>query len=620
MKTIERFQENSLLLIIAAMILCTLPLGAQQKPLQLSGEVVTGYATTNAVDGSQLSQSVSPFGLFFDLNTYFGHPDFLSFRVQPRVNFGGEAPQAGFDGRDGVQVTAEFLRRRAFPLSFTYSNFRTDSINFGSLVGLNAVRQKSRYSDLGVSWQIHDRRLPHLVFFYNQNDSRNRPEIDVLPAYTSHYSTYGVRGSDQVWGWDLNGEWSRSRRATDSASSILPDLTTYVFRQKINGGHVSAQRTFRKKYQISLLSGRENSDNSIDGMPLDQSRTYVRGAGFLQFTERLNAQLDMGYDSNVDDSFQQVIGGSPPGGTPLLLRTGLSTLSASGQVRYKISRDWSSNGGLNRSRVRSRFGSNSMFDGASWGANAGIGYDHAFRRGQLSAGYNIGLTRAAIANNGSDSNTLGHTLRVQYRVGRLESLEFTVLSMLSVNRVESNIFLTQKNAHTDVTVGRKFGKYTLQGGIVYQQIRSENYFNFRSNDLGFRVSLDNGFINLRYARNTIDGRSLVLASVANGPINNNPIAGLPLQTVLTASARQMASVGLRPWKKMQIQTNWFQLDQSLADRLRTSSDFFDVSISYSFRLLDFQAGYTLYDQSLVGLPGIARRSFFVRVRRTFRVL
>ncbi|MCL4523127.1 MAG: hypothetical protein M1453_08235 [Acidobacteria bacterium] len=618
MKPIAQFREKSLPLI-AAMILCALPLGAQQKPVQLRGEVVTGYASTNAVDGSHLTQSVSPFGLFFDLNTYLGHPDFLSIRVQPRVNFGGEAPQAGFDGRDGVQVAAEFLRRRAFPLSFTYSNFRTDAINFGSLVGLNAVRQKSRYSDLGVSWQINARRLPRLIFFYNQSDSRNRPEIDVLPAYSSHYSTYGVRGSDHVWGWDINGEWSRSRRATDSASSILPDLTTYVFRQNINGGHVSAQRTFRKKYQISLLGGRENSKNSIDGMPLDQSRTFVRGAGFLQFSKRLNAQLDMGYDSNVDDSYQRVFGGSPPGGMTLLLRTGLSTLSASGQVRYKISRDWNVNGGLNRNRVHSRFGSNATFDGASWGANAGLGYNHSFRKGQLSAGYTVGLTRAAIANDGLGSNTLGHTLSMQYRAGRLESLEFTVLSMLSVNRVESNIFLTQKNAHTDVTLGRKIGKYTLQGGIVYQQIRSENYFDFRSHDLGFRASLDNGFINLRYARNTIDGRSIVLASLANGLVVSNPVAGLPLQTVLTSSARQMVSVGLRPWKKMQIQTNWFQLDQSLADRLRTTSDFFDVSVSYSFRLLDFQVGYTLYDQSLVGLPGVSRRSFFFRVRRSFRV-
>lgn len=617
MTTFARRREKALL-CIAATFLFARPSGAQQKPLQLSGEVVAGYATTTAVDGSHISQSVSPFGLFLDLNTYLGHPDFLSFRVQPRVNFGGEAPQAGFDGRDGVQLTAEFLRRRPFPLTLSYSNFRTDAISFGSLVGLNAVRQKSRYSDLGVTWQVNDRHLPHLVFFYNQNDSKNRPEIDVLPAHTSRYSTYGLRGNDQVWGWDINGEWSLSRRATDSASSILPDLTTYAFRQKINGGHASAQRTFRNKYQVSLLGGGEKSSNSIDGTPTDQSRTYVRGAGFLQFSERLYGQMEMGYDSNMDNSYQQVFGGALPGGTTLL-RTGLSNLSVSGQVRYKISRDWNMHGGVNRSRVHSRFASAALFDGASWGSNAGIGYNHSFRRGHLSAGYSLGLTRAAIANNGADSNTLGHSLNVQYRVGRLESLEFTVLSMLSVNRVESNIFLTQKNAHTDVTVGRRFGKYTLQGGIVYHRIRSENYYNFSSNDIGFRASLDNGFINLRYARNTIAGRSIVVASVANGLIISNPVPGLPLQTVLTSSARQMMGMGLRPWKRMQVQANWFQLDQSLADRLRTTSDFFDVSVLYSFRLLDFQAGYTLYSQDLVGLQGISRRSFFFRVRRSFRI-
>jgi len=116
----------------------------------------------------------------------------------------------------------------------------------------------------------------------------------------------------------------------------------------------------------------------------------------------------------------------------------------------------------------------------------------------------------------------------------------------------------------------------------------------------------------------IINRSIVLAAATNGSVAN-PLSGLPLRTVLTTSARQTATVALRPWKKLQVRTTWFQLDQSLAERLRTDSDFLDVSVLYRFRLLDFEVGYTLYDENVIGLDGVSRRSFFFRVRRSFRI-
>ncbi len=605
-------------LVAAAVLAAAMPVWTQQKPLQLSGEVVTGYATTGSTDGSSISRSVSPFGLFFDVNTYLGHPDFLSFRVQPRVNFGGEAPQAGFDGRDGIRLTTTFLRRRPFPLTITYSNFRTDSISFGSLLGLNAVRQKTRYSDFGVNWQINDRRLPRLVFFYNRNDSESRPGIDALPATTADSSAFGVRGSKHIRGWDVDGEWSHSRRTTDTASAFAPDLTTLFFRQKVTDGHVAARRSFWKQSSISLMAGHQTSENKLDQVPFDQSRSFFHAASTLQLSNRWNTQLQFGYDSNVNDIFDPALGPLPPGTATPILQTGLSTLTASGQTQYKVSRDWTIHGGLSRTRVRSRFAADPMFDGGAWGANGGVGFSRAFHWGQLSAGYSASLTHSTFENNGNSSDTLGHSLHLQYRRGTLESLEFTALTALSLNRVESNVFLTQKNAFADVSVARRFGSYVLRGGLAYQDVRSEDYFDFRSRDWGLRVSVENNFFNLGYTRNAIDGRSLVLAT-ANTTVANPALSGLPLQTVLTTSARQSATVSVRPWKKLQVRTTWFQLDQSLAERLRTDSDFLDLSVLYRFRLLDFEVGYTLFNENVAGFNGVSRQSFFFRVRRSFRI-
>ena len=605
-------------LVAVVVLAAAIPVWTQQKPLQLSGEVVTGYATTGSADGSSTSRSVSPFGLFFDLNTYLGHPDFLSFRVQHRVSFGGEAPQAGFDGRDGIQLTTTFLRRRPFPLTITYSNFRTDSISFGSLLGLNAVRQKTRYSDFGLNWQINDRRLPRLVFFYSRNNSENQPDIGALPATTAGSSAFGVRGSKHIRGWDVDGEWTRSRRTTDTASAFAPELTTLFFGQKVTDGHVAARRSFWKHSNISLMAGNQTSENKLNQAPLDQSRTFFHAASSLHFSNRWNAQLQLGYDSNVNDIYDRALGPLPPGTATPILQTGLSTLTASGQVQYKVSQDWMIYGGLNRNRVRSRFAAAPVFDGGAWGANGGIGFNRAFHWGQLSAGYGVSLTHSAFENNGKGSDTLGHSARLQYRRGKLESLEFTALTALSVNRVESEIFLTQKNAYTDVSVGRRFGAYVLRGGLTYQDVRSEHYFDFRSKDWGLRFSVENSFFNVSYTRNAIDGRSIVLAAAATGSVATS-LSGLPLRTVLTTSARQAVAVGLRPWKKLQVRTTWFQLDQSLAERLRTDSDFLDFSVLYRFRLLDVEVGYTRYAENVIGVTGVSRRSFFFRVRRSFRI-
>ena len=268
--------------------------------------------------------------------------------------------------------------------------------------------------------------------------------------------------------------------------------------------------------------------------------------------------------------------------------------------------------------MRSRFAAAPVFDGGAWGANGGIGFNRAFHWGQLSAGYGVSLTHSAFENNGKGSDTLGHSARLQYRRGKLESLEFTALTALSVNRVESEIFLTQENAYTDVSVGRRFGAYVLRGGLTYQDVRSEHYFDFRSKDWGLRFSVENSFFNVSYTRNAIDGRSIVLAAAATGSVATS-LSGLPLRTVLTTSARQAVAVGLRPWKKLQVRTTWFQLDQSLAERLRTDSDFLDFSVLYRFRLLDVEVGYTRYAENVIGVTGVSRRSFFFRVRRSFRI-
>lgn len=617
-QTMIKGGDKARLLSLAWLAVCCLPSAAlaQNGPMSLIGEVVTGVASSKVNDGRRASESVTPFTANFDFRSYLGHPDFLSFRVQPRLNFGGQASQAGFDGRNGIAVSGTFLRRRWFPLTVNYSNFRVESVSFDVLQGLNAVRQSTRYSEFGANWRILLPKVPQFSLYYNQSDGRVNPEIDLLQARTSENSRYGIRGSDQRWGWDLEGEFGRTLRAMMFKGTVLPGLGSLDFEQSLTIAEGRARRSWGTFANVGIQFGRHLNRNVVNRSPLDQDRTFARGSAQFQWANRWMAQGYASYDSNRNDLFPRPLAGAPSQTLPF--ETGISTLAASGQIRYKLHRHWQIFGGLEHTHSRSRFQNAPRFDGTSRGINSGVSFNRGFSWGQLDSSYAFGRTASSARLGTMTNDTLSHSFTSHYRGGRLNKVEVSGLVNFFLNRVESGIFLTNRDLLGELTLGKGFGHYVVRGGINFNRLTSQEYLEFSSNQWGITTSVENRLFNVRYMRNLVHGESLI-ATPVNGGQFVRPVPKLPLASVLSSSARQMVTVTLVPRRRLQLRAHWFQLDQTLGRGVRNDSNFLNLEVQYRFRRLEMEFGYSTYTQSVLGFSGIGRRSLFFRVRRVFLV-
>ena len=126
---------------------------AQEKPLSVSTTVYTGYYTTETRGETNQSLQFVPFGAKFDITGFLLSPDLLSFSAQPEVSAGPQASEAGIGGGNGVRLEMTLLRKRAFPLTFRFSDVQVQDVYFGSLSQLSGYRSQNRYKDMGVTWE-----------------------------------------------------------------------------------------------------------------------------------------------------------------------------------------------------------------------------------------------------------------------------------------------------------------------------------------------------------------------------------------------------------------------------------------------------------------------------------
>ncbi len=608
--------------ILGALLLFVALLGrAQEKPLSINGELVTGFASTSVDDGEERSRSVNPFHVKFDLTGYLGHPDFLSYRIEPQFTPSEEAPQAGFSGANGLSLKTTFLRRRAFPLTIRYANFRRELITFGSLQGVSGVRSVSRYSDFGLTWLLKVRNLPQLSLNYSASGSKTEPNLGILPVRETDSRRYGLRIKDFRWAWNITGTLNRTERSFDTASILDPDRIVFDTEQKADEATISAQRRFWGQNHLSLFAGRRVRHDVFDQVPFDQSSSFFRGAASLKWHPRWDASIAASYISNRDDIFRQPVLGLEDA-DPLSVfpfQSGVSTFSVSGQVRYKLSDHWMLSGGLDETRSRTTSDLGPAVAGSSHGVGAGIGFDRTFSWGQLTSSYGLSLTQSPSINATPDNRTTSHSISAQVRRGTPERLELIGNFSGNFNRVDSEIFLERRDLSGSLSLAKRFGAYLMRGGFGLRKVDREEFVDFASDGWTAHIGVEHRLFNVQYGRGTSNATSLLLQRISQNGAAPTIVPGVPLRSILTLSSRDSLTFGFTPIQGLRGWLRWNRIHQTLDGQLRNDSNLLDLAVSYQFRLLEFDAGYTLYDQTLSTLAGISRGSFFFRVRRPFRV-
>ncbi|MBZ5701067.1 MAG: hypothetical protein LAN84_04405 [Acidobacteriia bacterium] len=609
----EQGHISKLLLATAAALFVLSPLcPAQESPWSLTGDVTTGFATNYVVDGGEFRNSVTPFNLNLNLDGYLGHPDFLSFSLRPQLLAGENAPQAGFGGQNGYTASVRLLRRRAFPLTVSYSDYRLDSMAYGALLGLDASRYRTRYEDLSFTWQLRFRRLPRITLSAVHANSQVKPELIVLPTQTSRDNNYGVQFDYARWGWGFQGEWRRTRRALDSFAPQMSTLTSLSTDQDSKWAYFNAQKHFSALNLFSISAGRRDVDELLNHLvPLQHEGYYTNLTTSLAGRSRWSALFQAAYNSDRSGIFQQGPLPVTPGAGIAIFSTGISTFTASSDAHYDVHKNWNLFGGLHWTQARNRNLGEPRFAESILSSNAGLGFHKRFSWANLNSSYALSYAFPTSAPPTVNYSSIGHAFSLQADRGNLEKLELNGVVSAGINRITSDIFLQRRDVLAELGLARRMRNYILRGRFGYRTAEVQDFSTYNYHDWSFQIGAEHRRFGASYHRNMIGGTSVTLGGSSLG----NPL----LRRFLSTSRTQGLTVNLMPWRNLHAQVNWMTLGQVLDGSLRNQSHYLDSSLGYNFRQMTLDIGYARYDQDLLGLAGVARSSFYVRLKRSFRV-
>jgi len=616
-------QSVCLYILMGAPLFFLAATGSAQIPpvglTSLSGAVETGYASTRTVNGRDFSSSILPLGIDLETRGFLGHPDFLIFDVKPQLSAGAQSPQAGFRGGNGVAFDATLLRRRPFPLTIHWSKFNQNLIAFGPLVGLSGIRSTTNFGDFGANWRLDLPRWPRFSAHYGRSNNESQPELAALPMLTTRNTRYGISLTDSRWGWDMRGDVERQAPETETGSIVGTSRSPLAIDQRMTWGNFYARRTFRDRDTVALSTGKRHNALSTNGLPISSDSVYVRGASSHNWGTRWTAALTADYNSNRSDLFGGSILPLAPGATLAPFDSGISTFITSGRLTYKVHENWTLMGGLGRTGVSYRnlaTGGHDFPGGAAWSADGGVGFNRNFSWGQFSSSYGLSLTRTPLGQEALRSKQVGHRFSSQYRRGSVDKLELTGLVTANINTIEREIFLQTENFIADFSLGRRMAGYVVRAGVGWQQSRHENLYDFSSRGISTHAGLEHSRFRVNYSRNANRGTSFFLEP---GLSDESVLPGVPLLMLLSYTKSDNFSVYLTPARKLQVATQWSRLRQELGPQLDNKSDYFNVAIGYGFRLLQFDVGYAIYDQTIQQFGSVYRGSYFVRIRRPFRL-
>ena len=609
-----------------------LPGLAQEKPATLTGVVSTGVYTTDNQNGRQARFSTIPANLNLDFSGYVGIPDFISYRVRPQFALGAQAPEAGFTNGNGLSLSTTFLRKRAFPLTVTYSNLQREQLSYGSLSRVSGLRSTSHNRDFGLNWQLRHRNLPHLSFDLGRSRNTLDPDQAVIPAYESRSHQYVLQVDDNRLGWKLKGSLRWTDFSSDFANPLEPDFITAELDRTSSQYRFSADRPLGKQSSLVLSGGVLDSRNTFNDRPFDQDVRFLNAMLSFAWGERWRGGLRTGYTSNllgteIQETLSQLTGsggsGSPAPGSLVFVpfETRVSSLFHSGNIRFQAHPDWSLFGSLSRSTVNTPDGLVASSEADTLNGSSGVSFSRRFSWGTITSQYSLNLGRMDFADI-PNSRIRGQAFTVIAQRGSLDGWELNASITGSTQRVDQTHPLRTNNHSAEFSLGRRVAALVLRGSVG---VRSSSFrdggLDYDADGLTFRGSLEHRRIQLRYFRNAIDGNALqaLLTDPASSAAISAVLLGVPLRTILSTLRTQTLNLRATPWRRLDTNLTWTKGRQELDQRVSNDYEQVDLRVGYRFRFLTFELGYTRYEQSFLALNEFMRSRFYLRVSRQFRV-
>lgn len=612
--------KGTLSLLALALGVTASSLRAQSNPRegsrQLNGSVVLGWMDTSAKEFFEERDNNAFSRLRLNYQSYFLHPDLMTYSVQGRASSGFQDVFSGMSEGSGIFIDTNIFRRRPWPVRFYYSRARRSSLTPGLSSSFTRFKSKNDDMAIGVQWHLAIPKMPALEFSFDKSSTSNTPETIVTQGFDtrSRSLTAGIR--DHRLGWSLNGSASFQRLDTQFLLSAQPGNNVLLdTKSDITNLNFQAQRSLAKNWDVFLQANRTNSDLQYDHSAFEQSYDSL-GAKLQYRTERLQAWSQARLTHSDLDSTKLGLTGGPAllAGTARIANRLFDT-----EVRYRVRHYLALFGRSEFTQIDSPFDRQLQRSGNSWSGISGAQFSYTRKSLVLGGSYSLYSTLTRLSADGH-TNFLGQAFDISASTGDPSKMRVSgFFSVSHSNENTRNVFLvandtTREQLILAKTVWRRW-LVELRGGVSQVRFkRLDFHSDFLSQDYGVSLRSRTSFIGYTRMKGNGDFFQPVLGLTAAATPSVSGSAPLILgsansSNTLTASWNLGHSLLLRG--------AWRNQEQTLASTLASKFEQREAVLEWNFRKIRFDAGYQVYRYNF-GSP-IFRNAIIFRVSRDFRI-
>jgi len=603
-------------------------LRAQEQPLSIRGTFSTGYYNTSTT-GQAANQSLSfvPVGAMFDILGYYKSPDLVNFSLQPELNAGPQASDAGFQGGNGVRFSVTFLRK-LIPLTFHYSNVQVEDVYFGSLTQLSGYSLKNRNKDLGVTLELKFKSSPQTTIDWGKDSVDSKSDTAGISDYLSHGNHLNVDSTYETKGWVMQGFYHRQQETSDLLAAANGGTQTGSLFQTVQESQGSVRRSFLKDSELYVDAGQQSTSTLLFTQPIGLGTHYVGANLRLRQRHRWKTSLRTTYSSNLASQFLEQAAGSlasgagsvaPDGNVLVPFSHGISNLNATGLTSVTLPHGFGLTGSVEHNTLFSS-GQGGSLNSKYFTGSAGVTYAKRLNWGSVSGEYTRQYGKGSIT--GQSGTIQGQDYRVGVQKGSASGVLMDA-SFHGDNQSVHNVQpLSSKSYTGEGTIGdRLFRDFTGRVGGGYQWSSIVNSANeFRTNGYTARAGIDHPRFQVNGTINNTLSNSLPFYSQLLEGVGVDSVLLPPMQKIPSDYRARSLSVHANLTRKIEVSAMWTRSRQHLDGVLNNDFELLDVHASYRFRRLQLEAGYIRSQQVYASYPNVQRDRIYIRVSRSVRIL
>lgn len=609
---------------VAALFPLLLP--AQEQPLSVVGTFSTGYYTTTTTVQTAQSLTFVPFGAKFDINGYVVSPDLFNFLVQPELNAGPQASEAGFEGGNGVRLRATFFRK-IIPITVHYANVQVEDVYFGSLTQVSGYTLKDRNKDLGVTMEFRRKLWPEAVLDWGTDGVDSTPGIAGIPDYISDGHHVNLDAKYEHSQWVFEGFFHYQYARSDLLAPGNTGAGYGSLRQIVQQYQGTARRGFWKDSEFFADGGSQTTSSQLFAIPIDLTTRYGSANLRLMQRRRWRTSLRAAYSSNLASQLLAqaaasltAVGSAAPSAAILApFSYGISNYLFSGTTNYDLGRGFGLFGNIERSALISD-NTTSALSASYLTSAAGVTYSRRYHWGSLSGEYEREYGVGSIT--GQSGTIQGQSYRASFEAGNRDTLEWELMVHGDNQNIHNAQPMTEGSVAAEGSVSRRVvGDFSAQLGGGWQWSTIVNTANqFHTGGYTARIGFQHPLFQLTASLNSTNSNSLAFYSQFFTGLGPESLVVTPQQVIPSDYRAMLFSLHTNPLRKVELSAQWSRSLQHLDGFLNNDFSLLNVYLTYHFRRLQLEAGYIRAIQTFSIYPLTLRERFYVRVSRTVKLL